>query len=83
MDRKGDKIKAPGVPLLYDTPKQNVLLAFCSIACLSILQEFVYYHSLWSQIHSPVELDSSNPKGQLSKVIFTNRCDVILELLVG
>ena len=49
--------------LLYDTPNQNVLLEFQRIACLSILQEFVYCQSLWLQIHLPVELDGSNPMG--------------------
>ena len=44
------------VPLLYDTPcSQNVLLEFWKIACLSMLQEFVYCQSLWSQTHSPVK----------------------------
>ena len=71
---------------LYDTPNQNVLLAvrrvyltyqnvlleFQRIACLSILQEFVYCQSLWSQIHLPVELDGSNPMGQLSNVAMLN-----------
>ena len=47
LDRKGDKIKAPGVSLLYDTPNQNVLLEFQKIACLSMSQELVYYQSLW------------------------------------
>ena len=72
-----------GVPLLYDTFNQNVLLAFQKIACLFISQESVYCQILWSQIHSPVELDGSNPIGHLSNVIFTMRCIVFPDVLLG
>ena len=59
---------------------QNVWLALRKIACLFM---FVYCQSLWSQIHSPVELDRSNPMVQLSNVIFTVRYIVSPDLLLG
>ena len=73
-------INPSDLPLLSNTFSQkfNVLLAFRSIACLSILHESVYCWSLWSQMQSPVTLDRSNPMGQLLIVIFDNK---VLNLL--